>query len=194
MDTRRLAEQLKERIPVEEAIRFYSGQFQFGPVKNRRMVCPFHSEKTASLLIHRNGRSWKCYGCGAGGTVIDFVMELFHITFGQACVRLNSDFSLGLTDRRPSPGEERKRRAESFRRRQEEKKKRMALNALCEEYRWLLFVKNNTVWRNADDPALEWYYRQMMRMYQVEELFQIYDFEGEDEWWKSCGYLQKKIS
>ena len=186
----RLAEQLKEVLTMDDVLRKYG--FHIG--YNRRMRCPFHEEKTASFLVHRNNKSWKCYGCGAGGTVIDFVMRLYDINFGQACIRLNSDFSLGLTDRQPSPGEERKRRAENFRRQQEERKKRMVLDALCGEYRWLRHVRDNAKWKDDDDPILSWYCTKMMQMAEMEHLLEIYDFEGEEEWWKNCEYLQKKIS
>lgn len=185
----RLAEQLKEILTMDDVLKRYG--FHIG--YSRRMRCPFHEEKTASFLVHRNNKSWKCYGCGEGGTVIDFVMKLFEINFGQACIRLNSDFSLGLTDRRPNPGEKRKRRVESFRRQQEERKKRMALDALCTEYRWLRYVRDNAEWQDDSDPVFEWYCDKMIQMAELEHLFEIYDFEGEEEWWRNYEHLQKKI-
>lgn len=39
---------------------------------------------------------------GKGGSVIDFVMDLFDLSFRQAVLRLNLDFRLGLTDSRPT--------------------------------------------------------------------------------------------
>jgi len=66
------------------------------------ICCPFHSDKTASLKIYKEvGRGFHCFGCGAGGSVIDFVMLLFKIDFRQAVVRINADFGLGLSDEKP---------------------------------------------------------------------------------------------
>lgn len=56
--------------------------------------CCFHSEKTASLRIYPDG--YKCYGCGQAGSVIDFVMKYFDLSFPDACAKINSDFNLGL--------------------------------------------------------------------------------------------------
>lgn len=57
-------------------------------------VCPFHTEKTPSLKIYK--KDFHCFGCGAHGTVIDFVMQLHGIEFASAITRLNFDFQLGL--------------------------------------------------------------------------------------------------
>ncbi|WP_165063964.1 CHC2 zinc finger domain-containing protein [Paludisphaera rhizosphaerae] len=58
-------------------------------------LCPFHSEKTGSFRIHERKGVFKCHGCGAGGTVIDFVMKLDGKSFGEAMDYLAG--RLGLT-------------------------------------------------------------------------------------------------
>ena len=58
--------------------------------------CPFHSERTGSLKLYRDG-GFHCFGCGAhGGSQIDFVMKLFDLSFKEACEKLNDDFCLGI--------------------------------------------------------------------------------------------------
>lgn len=37
--------------------------------------CPFHEEKTPSFVVYENTQSFKCFGCGAGGNVISYVMK-----------------------------------------------------------------------------------------------------------------------
>ncbi len=44
--------------------------------------CPFHNEKTPSLDVRKN--FYYCYGCGATGDVIDFVMQTRNISFKEA--------------------------------------------------------------------------------------------------------------
>lgn len=62
------------------------------------MRCPFHAgDHTASLKIYPGNRGWHCFGCGKGGSVINFAMNLFGINFQQAVLRLSSDFGLGLS-------------------------------------------------------------------------------------------------
>lgn len=91
--------QIKERISLYDALSMY------GINLNRRgfAMCPFHKEDTPSLGIFADGRAFNCFGCGAKGDVISFTMKLFNISFNQAIVRLDSDFSLGLVGQKPNP-------------------------------------------------------------------------------------------
>ena len=93
-----LASQIKERLTALEVVEFYG----FHPDRSGFVQCPFHQgDRHASLKVYSGNKTgWHCFGCGAGGSVIDFVMKLFDIDFRQACVRLNMDFSLGLTGER----------------------------------------------------------------------------------------------
>lgn len=56
--------------------------------------CPFHREKTPSLKLHKSG--WYCYGCGKGGSVIDFVMQHDECTFIDAVKAIDQYLQLGL--------------------------------------------------------------------------------------------------
>lgn len=80
----------RQRIPVEAAVRFY------GSVPSRAgfIRCPFHLDKTPSLKLWRD--HWKCFGCNASGSVIDFVAKLFDLTPLESVRKLNYDFSLDL--------------------------------------------------------------------------------------------------
>lgn len=89
-----LAEKIKASVRLKGVMEFYGIRF------NSRgfAKCPFHTEKTASLSI-KNER-YKCFGCGAYGSVIDFVMEYHGLTFPQALFKIDTDFHLGLAGRR----------------------------------------------------------------------------------------------
>jgi DNA primase len=47
-------------------------------------LCPFHTEKTPSFGVHATHQYYKCFGCGAGGDVIKFVMEIEGLSFYEA--------------------------------------------------------------------------------------------------------------
>ncbi|HAK69171.1 MAG TPA: DNA primase [Treponema sp.] len=46
--------------------------------------CPFHNEKTPSFHVSADKKVYHCFGCGAGGTVINFIMEMEKLTFPGA--------------------------------------------------------------------------------------------------------------
>lgn len=47
-------------------------------------LCPFHSEKTPSFIVSPSRRMYKCFGCDAGGSVVDFVMAYERLSFPEA--------------------------------------------------------------------------------------------------------------
>jgi DNA primase len=53
-----------------------------------RAVCPFHREKTPSFHVTPARQSFHCFGCGAGGGVLRFVMDYEHVDFPTAVRRL----------------------------------------------------------------------------------------------------------
>ncbi len=53
-----------------------------------RAVCPFHQEKTPSFYVNPARQSFHCFGCGAGGGVLRFVMDYEHVDFPSAVRRL----------------------------------------------------------------------------------------------------------
>lgn len=46
--------------------------------------CPFHTEKTPSFAVTRNKQLYHCFGCGAGGNAISFLMDYSHLNFVEA--------------------------------------------------------------------------------------------------------------
>ena len=54
-----------------------SGANQFG-------LCPFHSEKTPSFSVNQEKQIYHCFGCGKGGSVINFIMEIENLGYRDA--------------------------------------------------------------------------------------------------------------
>ena len=84
------SEHIKASLDIDRVVSFYG----YEPNRQGFLSCPFHSERTASFKIYPKSNSFYCFGCGAGGDVIDFVRLLYGLDFGQACLRLESDFGL----------------------------------------------------------------------------------------------------
>ena len=87
------AEEIKETVSADELVRVYGYQ----PDRAGYIPCPFHAERTGSCRIYdKPGKGWHCYGCGKGGSVIDFVIQHDGATFRQAVLAINNAIGLGL--------------------------------------------------------------------------------------------------
>ena len=62
-------------------------------------ICPFHSEKTPSLHVFPGTGTWHCFGCGAGGDVITFVMRYGNLSFREALEELADQCGVTLEGR-----------------------------------------------------------------------------------------------
>lgn len=93
------AETIRRLLSARRVAEFYG----FHPDRAGAISCPFHKgDRTPSLKLYDGERGFHCFGCGAHGSVIDFVMKLFNLNFRQAVMRLDSDFRLGLTREKKS--------------------------------------------------------------------------------------------
>lgn len=62
--------------------------------KDYAISCPFHEDSTPSLIITPAKNLFNCFGCGAAGTVIDWVMKTQGVSFRFACEILQNDAGL----------------------------------------------------------------------------------------------------
>jgi len=71
--------------------------------KNYSARCPFHDEKTPSFSVNPEKQFFYCFGCGAGGNALGFVMDYENMEFPQAVETLAGSVGLEVP-REPSPG------------------------------------------------------------------------------------------
>ena len=74
-------------------------------------LCPFHNEKTPSFSVSPSKQMYYCFGCGAGGNVITFVMQYENLTFIEALKFLAERSNIALPQKEETQGE-RKTRSE----------------------------------------------------------------------------------
>lgn len=67
-------------------------------------LCPFHDEKTPSFTVNPSRQSFKCFGCGKGGTVITFVMLHLRMSFPEALRMLAQERGIAVPDSREPAG------------------------------------------------------------------------------------------
>jgi DNA primase len=75
-------DELMARIDIVEIIDSRVPLKQVG--RNHVARCPFHQEKTPSFNVNRDKQLYYCFGCGAGGTAIHFLMEYDRLGFVEA--------------------------------------------------------------------------------------------------------------
>lgn len=91
---------VSETVPLRRAGSNYTG------------LCPFHSERSPSFFVREDRNSYHCFGCGASGNVISFVMNTRALTFPDAVETLAGRFGIELkydSKRKDAPKVDRER-------------------------------------------------------------------------------------
>ncbi len=72
-------------------------------------LCPFHGEKTASFSVDSERQMYYCFGCKAGGSVIQFVMDIERLEFPEAVKHLADQLHMPLPAMEEDPDYQRRR-------------------------------------------------------------------------------------
>lgn len=97
-----IVEVIGESVPLKKAGQSFKG------------LCPFHGEKTPSFVVTPSRESWKCFGCGLGGDVFNFVMQREGIGFPEALQRLAARAGVELDERTTREDARKKRLREAL--------------------------------------------------------------------------------
>src|SRR6204780_519416 len=100
------AERVKQQADVVRVIGEYVRLKKSG--QNFTGLCPFHQEKTPSFAVHPVKQIYHCFGCGAGGDVFKFVMELEKCTFPEAIRTVAEKCGIAIPKPRERSPEERR--------------------------------------------------------------------------------------
>lgn len=88
-------EALKARLDIVDVVGSYLELKKSGA--NFKAPCPFHGEKTASFVVSPSKQIYHCFGCGAGGDSIKFVMEYEKLNYPEAIEKLASSYNFSLS-------------------------------------------------------------------------------------------------
>jgi len=72
-------------------------------------LCPFHNETAPSFSVDAQKQVYHCFGCKAGGSVIQFVMDIEHLSFSEAVAHLADQLHMPLPEMQNDPAYERRR-------------------------------------------------------------------------------------
>ena len=98
MNIKMAAQTIRDTVTMEEILSLYGYHTRRG-----FMCCPFHGEREPSLKVYPKTGGWHCFGCGKGGSVVDFVMEHEGCDFRTAVNAIDRALHLGLLDPHEDP-------------------------------------------------------------------------------------------
>jgi DNA primase len=102
MIPRGFADEVRQQTDIVRIVSDYVALKKRGA--NWIACCPFHSEKTPSFNVHPGKGIFKCFGCSAGGTVFDFVMQIEGCSFLEAVRTVAEKSGIPVPDvKEPAP-------------------------------------------------------------------------------------------
>jgi len=88
-------EALKARLDIVDVVGNYVELKKAGG--NYKSPCPFHDEKSPSFVVSPQKQIYHCFGCGAGGDSVKFVMEYEKLNYPEALEKLAETYNFTLT-------------------------------------------------------------------------------------------------
>lgn len=132
-------EEIKERINIEEIVSSYLELKKAGA--NYKAPCPFHTEKSPSFMVSTEKQIFKCFGCGAGGDVFEFLMKIENLTFPEALQILADKAGVQLQKIKKSPTE--------YKKELDEKTVLFKINKISAQVFHKILISDNKICQNA---------------------------------------------
>ena len=92
-----LIQDIRTKADIVEIIQHYLPLIKKG--KNYVAVCPFHDDHDPSMSISQDKQIFKCFVCGAGGNVFNFVKDYEKIQFNEAIIKVANYISYPLDEK-----------------------------------------------------------------------------------------------
>ena len=116
-------QRIKAAAKIEEVVSDYISLRKRG--SNLIGLCPFHNEKTPSFNVNPARNIFQCFGCGKGGSPVDFIMEIEHLSYFEALKVLARKYGIEVQERELTDEE---------RRQQSERESMLVLNAFARDF------------------------------------------------------------
>ncbi len=87
-------DQIRLRADIVDVVQSYVPTLKKAGPSAWKACCPFHHEKTPSFTVNTDRQYFKCFGCGKGGDVFKFVMELENLDFTSAAEQLAKKYGI----------------------------------------------------------------------------------------------------
>lgn len=136
------ANEIRNSLDTQEVFSNYG----LRPNRSGFVCCFLNNERTPSMKVYKGNGGYHCFGCGAHGSIIDFVMQYFGLNFQDAIAKINTDFSLGLPIGERISLRQRREIEHRQRERQEERNREQRERERLEGEYWVAF----DVWEKCD--------------------------------------------
>ena len=91
-----IIQQVRDRVDIVDLVGRFVSLKPSG--RNHKGLCPFHDEKTASFVVNRDRQTYKCFGCGEGGSAFGFLMRLENLSFPEAVRTLAAEHGIEVPE------------------------------------------------------------------------------------------------
>lgn len=100
MFTKESLEKLRQKIDLFEVISAHIDLKRAGATY--KALCPFHQEKSPSFIVQKGDNHYHCFGCGAHGDAIHFLMSYLNLSFSESVESLAERFHISLEEEEKS--------------------------------------------------------------------------------------------
>jgi len=92
-------ELIKSKLDIVDIVSKYVDLKRAG--RNYKGICPFHNEKTPSFMVNPELQIFKCFGCGKGGDIFEFIQEIEKVDFPESLRSLAETAGVELKQQNP---------------------------------------------------------------------------------------------